>query len=173
MRPASCKSPTLGGPCNIAPHSPTAQNLEPSATESSQVPTPQLLLAITPSDRTVLPANTMAPRSVGEAQALAGLDGPQWKRFYVCGHHLHNVQLTTLKYHTNKESKALIEAHPEWTWASVPYNQKMNILHRLNSELVKEEVPGVPWEVFHWRMSLRIRDIKAAQCGSFRISGNH
>ena len=54
------------------------------------------------------------------------------------------------------------------------YNENMETSDGLNTELANEEVPNVSWEIFHWRMSLRIRDIKAAAPGaSFGIPGNH
>ncbi|KAF2650693.1 hypothetical protein K491DRAFT_697082 [Lophiostoma macrostomum CBS 122681] len=83
--------------------------------------------------------------TVEQARGVAGHDYIQWGRFYVI---------------TKDEAHILLTKNMEWNWKDVPADEKAQIRARINTRLSSEAIPQIDDDVFSWRMSIIIYDIK-------------
>ncbi|KAF2648854.1 hypothetical protein K491DRAFT_669910 [Lophiostoma macrostomum CBS 122681] len=92
-----------------------------------------------------IPARLSSRANVSEAMQHAGHNFIQWQRFYLI---------------TKEEAHALLQKNSRWNWKDVPADEKAQIRSRVNASLVSEEIPVVDDDVFYWRMTILIHDIR-------------
>ncbi|KAH8644024.1 hypothetical protein IG631_01488 [Alternaria alternata] len=86
----------------------------------------------------MLPFDLKKNAKTREAQVHAGLSKPQWR-------------------YTTVEVDRLLEADPDLTWPSIPDDVLAEVHSRVNSQLAKEGIPEVRYDVFSWRMARAIQ----------------
>jgi hypothetical protein len=50
-----------------------------------------------------------------------------------------------------------MKVEPDLNWRSIPAHTMIEIYERVNSKLVEEHIPKVPYDVFSWRMARGIQ----------------
>ncbi|KAF2495131.1 hypothetical protein BU16DRAFT_527017 [Lophium mytilinum] len=89
-----------------------------------------------------------------EAQARAGLNSTEWKRFLTI---------------TKQEAERLATDHPEWTrWTQVYADTQADIQERVVKQLLEEKVHRIDVGVVDWRMTQVVRKVHLARTASHK-----
>ncbi|KAF1993150.1 hypothetical protein P154DRAFT_625650 [Amniculicola lignicola CBS 123094] len=73
-----------------------------------------------------------------QAQEASGLEFLQWIQF---------------KRITQDEAHNIFNLHPNCTWATLEYGEKIRVQEQILSRLEKDNIPAVTGDVIRWRMS--------------------
>ncbi|KAF2812281.1 uncharacterized protein BDZ99DRAFT_461014 [Mytilinidion resinicola] len=89
-----------------------------------------------------------------EAQARAGLNSTEWKRFLAV---------------TKQEAERLATDHPEWTrWTQVYADTQADIQERVVKQLLEEKIHKIDVDVVDWRMTQVVRKVHLARTPSHK-----